>query len=188
MLQLFFKLSNFVPLGIYQSVFNIDYNKLYEDGKRIILMDIDNTVVPYEEATLNEELHDLFRRIKEIGFEVIFISNNHKVRVGKLAREIDARYISDAWKPFKKAYRKALKLVHPHTKEKIVTIGDQLMTDVLGSNRLGIDALLVKPIKRKTEKWYTKLNRRVEQSILNRLKVKHNETYLKIEELYKDEK
>ena len=43
------------------------------------------------------------------------------------------------------------------------------MTDILGSNRVGLDGILVKAIKRKTEKWYTKLNRKREENVLRRI-------------------
>ena len=130
-----FKLKNLLPKEVYKTVFDIDYNKLYEAGKRIILMDIDNTLVSYAESEPGEKLMALFKRIKEIGFEIIFISNNHKKRVETFVRATGSRYIENALKPFKRGYRKALKLVKPFGKDAIVSIGDQLVTDILGSNR-----------------------------------------------------
>lgn len=51
-----FKLKNLLPKEVYKTVFDIDYNKLYEAGKRIILMDIDNTLVSYAESEPGENL------------------------------------------------------------------------------------------------------------------------------------
>ena len=59
-------------------------------------------------------------------------------------------------------------------------IGDQLMTDILGSNRMGLDGILVKAIKRKTEKWYTKLNRRRENNVMKKIKKLYLDKYNKI--------
>ena len=49
------------------------------------------------------------------------------------------------------------------------------MTDILGSNRVGLDAILVRCLKRKSEKWYTKLNRRREMKVLKALEEKYND-------------
>ncbi len=174
-----FKLKNLLPKEVYKTVFDIDYNKLYEAGKRIILMDIDNTLVSYAESEPGEKLMALFKRIKEIGFEIIFISNNHKKRVETFAQATGSRYIENALKPFKRGYRKALKLVKPFGKDAIVSIGDQLVTDILGSNRFGIDAYLVKPIAVRTEKWYTRLNRKIENYALRKIKKHYPEVYRK---------
>jgi predicted HAD superfamily phosphohydrolase YqeG len=72
-------------------------------------------------------------------------------------------------------------MVKPHRKNEIIAVGDQLMTDVLGGNRFGIDVILVKPLKKKSEKWYTKLNRFNERQVLNSLKRHYPEVYQKIE-------
>ena len=165
-----FKLKNYIPNDVFRTVFDIDYNKLYEQGKRIILMDIDNTLIPYCKDYPTEELMLLFQKITNIGFEIIFISNNHKRRVESFSQTINSKFINNAMKPFKKGYKKALKYVKPYGRKEIVAIGDQLMTDVLGANRFGIDVILVKPLKRVTEKWYTRLNRRIELRILNKIK------------------
>lgn len=176
-----FKLKNFLPKDVYKTVFDIDYNKLYEAGKRIILMDIDNTLVSYAESEPNERLLALFKHIQDIGFAIIFISNNHKKRVETFARATGARYIENAMKPFQRGYRRALKLVRPLGREAIISIGDQLITDVLGSNRAGIDVYLVKPLAVRTEKWYTRLNRKLENYALRKIKKRYPEVYRKFE-------
>jgi len=176
-----FKLKYYLPKDVFKTVFDIDYNKLYEAGKRIILMDIDNTLISYAESAPTEELLRLFYRIKQIGFEIIFISNNHKQRVQKFAATIDAKYINNAMKPFKRGYRHVMKLVKPLGKDKIISIGDQLITDVLGANRFGIDAYLVRPIEVHSEKWYTSLNRKIEAYVFKKIKRYYPEIYRKIE-------
>ena len=187
MLHLFFGIKNFVPYDVHKTVFSIDYNKLYEMGKRIILMDIDNTLIPYDIDLPDQKLLELLKNIKKIGFEIIFISNNQKGRVERFARSIDSRYISDALKPLFFSYRKALKMVKPYKKEQIIAIGDQMITDVLGSNLFGIDVILVKAIKRKNEMWFTKFNRKLEEATIKRLERHNKEIFLKIEDMNKNE-
>lgn len=183
MLNMFVKIENFIPYDCYKTVYDIDYSKLYEEGKRIILMDIDNTLIPYDVSTPDESLINLLKNIIGMGFKIVFISNNHKRRVEPFASLFNSDYVYSAWKPLKKGYKRALKLTkHKHIEE-IIAIGDQVMTDVLGANKVGIKCILVKPLKIVNEKWYTKLNRKIESRIIRKLKKKHYEEYIKIKEL-----
>ena len=51
------------------------------------------------------------------------------------------------------------------------------MTDIFGANRFAAYSILVNPIKRKTEKWYTRINRRIEEKMLVKIKNKRSESY-----------
>ncbi|NLD26214.1 MAG: YqeG family HAD IIIA-type phosphatase [Acholeplasmataceae bacterium] len=181
MVQLFFPLSKFIPYDCYKDVYSVDYNKLYEAGKRIILMDIDNTLIPYDQALPNAALMDLFEKIKAIGFRIILISNNHRERVKAVGEAAGIEYINNAMKPFRCGYRRVLKLALPYTNKEIIAIGDQLITDVLGANLHGIEAILVNPLKLRSEKWFTKINRKIEERILRKIKNRHPEIHAKIE-------
>lgn len=183
MIHYLFKLKKFVPAACYQSVFDIDYNKLYEDGNRIILIDLDNTLIPYDIFDAEEKHIELFEKLNEIGFKVIIISNNKENRVKRFSDAINCDYVYSACKPLKSGYKKALKKIKSYKKNEIISIGDQIMTDVLGSSRLGVRCLLVKPIKKKTEKWYTKFNRWMERGVLKRLKRKYPDVYQDIIDL-----
>ena len=76
-------------------------------------------------------------------------------------------------------------MVKPKSNQEIIAVGDQLMTDVLGGNRFGIDVILVRPVKKKSEIWYTKLNRLNERQVLNGLKRRYPDVYQKIEGITK---
>lgn len=179
MIEKLFKIEKYIPYDCYLTIFDIPFNKLYEDGKRLILIDVDNTMLPYDLLSPTDEIKQLFNELKSIGFNIILVSNNNKTRVGKVAYELDINYVAKAYKPLKGGFKKALKRVN-YSKEEVITIGDQLMTDVLGSNRMGLDAILVKAIKRKTEKWYTKLNRKRENNVLKKIEKLYNDKYNKI--------
>jgi HAD superfamily phosphatase (TIGR01668 family) len=179
---MFLKFEKFIPYDCYKTVYDIDYNKLYEKGTRIILMDIDNTLIPYDVVSPDERLIALIKSILSIGIKIVFISNNHKNRVEAFASRFNADYVHSAWKPLKKGYKRALKLTNHNHINEIIAIGDQVMTDVLGANKVGIKCILVKPLKIVNEKWYTKLNRKIENRIIEKLKKKHYEAYLKIKE------
>jgi predicted HAD superfamily phosphohydrolase YqeG len=68
--------------------------------------------------------------------------------------------------------------------ESIVALGDQLVTDILGFNRLNLFSVLVKTIDKKSQKWYTKINRLREKRILKNIRKTNMEIYRKIEEIY----
>jgi predicted HAD superfamily phosphohydrolase YqeG len=83
-------------------------------------------------------------------------------------------------KPLKIGFKKALSILSITDKSKVLVIGDQVMTDVLGSKRMGLKVHLVDAIKRNNEKWFTRLNRRFENRMLNQIKKKNGEAYTRL--------
>lgn len=142
-------LKNFYPKKIADSAYVIDYKKLYKEGYRGIIFDIDNTLVEHG-ADATPRAISLIAKIKEIGFDVCLISNNKKERVTRFNREIKVKYVYNAKKPAKKNFIKATKLMGT-TIENTVFVGDQLFTDVFGANRIGMMSFFVKPIHPKEE-------------------------------------
>lgn len=170
-----------IPTSCANTVFDIDYETLYSKGKRYILTDVDNTLITYQETLPSEELLQLRKRLSQIGFEVHVISNNHGNRITNFALAFEAKsYVSSAHKPLKWGFKKSLKKMGYPKKSEVIVIGDQLMTDVFGATRVGLDVILVKPLKLKTEKWYTKMNRRLEQHALKGIKTINSEAYVEI--------
>lgn len=175
-------IRKFIPLMCEKTIFDIDYNKLYESGKKYILTDLDNTIIPYDISMPDEKIKDYFENLKKIGFEIIIISNNKKHRIQPFAEEVDVNYVYSAKKPLKFGLKKAHKKLNKVNKNEIVAIGDQIVTDVFGANRFKIDVILVKPIKKKSEKWYTKFNRKLEQKVIKIMKKKNPIMYKEIME------
>ncbi len=180
MALLFFKTSNFIPDYYYNDFSKIDFIFLKEEGKSIIFLDIDNTIMSYSEKIPVASILDNINYATKLGFEIILVSNNSKKRVGDFAKIMNFKFVSRAMKPLKKGYKKALKLISNYKLEDIIFIGDQLITDILGANRMGISSVLVKPIKPATEHWYTKVNRCLENSVLKSMKKKDEQMYNKI--------
>ncbi|NLK27547.1 MAG: YqeG family HAD IIIA-type phosphatase [Clostridiales bacterium] len=142
-------LRRFYPKRISDSAYKINYEKLYEEGYRGILFDIDNTLVEHG-ADASERAIKLFDRLKKIGFQVCLISNNKKERVMSFNRDIQVNYIYNARKPSRKNYIAATKMMGTKI-ENTVFVGDQLFTDVYGANRIGMMTYWVKPIHPKEE-------------------------------------
>ena len=139
----------FFPDEYLDSAYEIDYERLYEEGYRGLIYDIDNTLVPHG-APADERAIALFERLRRIGFGYCLLSNNQIDRVAPFADEIQAGYIENAHKPSVKNYRTAMDLLGTDTGNTIF-IGDQLFTDVYGAKRTGIRNILVKPIHPKEE-------------------------------------
>ena len=116
---------------------------------------------------------------KEEGFEVIIVSNNSdKERVSSFANQLDISSISVAMKPLKRGVKKALKLAsRKYKSDEVVCIGDQLMTDVFSANRMNFSSVLVKAIDRKTEKWTTRFNRKLELHVIKKIRKKYPNLY-----------
>lgn len=183
MALLFFKIKQFTPDYFYKTVFDIDYSKLYDEGKRIILFDVDNTLIPYDVSLPSIELADLLDHIQQIGFKIILISNNRKQRIELFANACQLEYVYSATKPLKRGYKKVFKMLGIYDKSEMIAIGDQIMTDVFGAKRVKISVVLVKAIKKRSEKWYTKINRFMEKQILKKMKKKNIKMYNLITEV-----
>lgn len=175
----FVKDMKFVPSTYVNTVFDIDYNKLYERGIRLILTDLDNTLISYKENNADDKLLEWIKQRKNEGFEVIIVSNNsNKERVTSFAKELEINSVSVAMKPLKRGIKKALKLAsRKYDYNEVVSIGDQLMTDVFSANRMKFNSVLVKAIDRKTEKWTTRFNRKLELHVIKKISKKYPELY-----------
>lgn len=139
----------FFPDEYMVSTYAIPFEKLYEEGYRGIIFDIDNTLVPHG-APADERAKKLFKRLRDIGFSTCLISNNKEPRVKMFNEEIKSLYIYDAHKPMVGNYKKAMDLMQTEESTTLF-VGDQLFTDVWGAKRAGIHNILVKPIHPKEE-------------------------------------
>jgi HAD superfamily phosphatase (TIGR01668 family) len=132
-----------------ESVFVIDYAKLYNKGYRGIMFDIDNTLAHHGKDS-TPQTDELFRTVHGIGLKTLLLSNNDEARIRQFMRNIDSQFICDARKPRVANYLKALEMMNIEKRQAIV-IGDQIFTDVFGANRSGIDSILVKYMRREGE-------------------------------------
>ena len=123
------------PYEYVESVFDIDYTKLYQAGYRGLLFDVDNTLVHHGDDS-TPEVDELFRQVQKIGFRTLLLTDNTEERVKRFIRNIDTPYLCEAGKPDPSAYRRAAEILHLENSQ-LVCIGDQLFTDILGAKRRG---------------------------------------------------
>lgn len=142
-------LNSFYPDKEVPSAYLIEYQRLYEEGYRGIIFDIDNTLVPHG-APADEQAVALFEELHGMGFQTMLLSNNKEPRVKMFAEAVHSSYIYKAGKPGGAGYGNAMAQMGT-TAENTVFVGDQLFTDVWGAKRMGIRNYLVKPIHPREE-------------------------------------
>lgn len=145
------------------NAYDIEYEELYEQGYRAVIFDIDNTLVPHD-AKADGKVKALFKRLRQIGFKTLLLSNNKEPRVKSFCKEVCSPYIFRAGKPGVRGYRKAMEMLGTNQGNTLF-VGDQLFTDVLGAKRAGIRSFLVKPIHPKEEIQIV-LKRKLERIVL----------------------
>lgn len=142
-------LKCFYPDRVENSVFDIDFRKLYASGKRGVLFDIDNTLVEHG-ADSNKKVDAFFGGLHKMGFKTCLISNNDEERVTRFNKNINTEYIYKAGKPSGRGYLLAMQKMGV-TKDETLFVGDQLFTDIYGANKAGLDNICVRPISPKEE-------------------------------------
>lgn len=158
--------KNLYPTEYYESSYVIDYERLYEEGYRCVIYDIDNTLVEHG-APADERALALMERLKSIGMKITFLSNNKEPRVKMFNEQIGANYIFKAGKPSTKNYLKAVEDMGC-SKEQALFVGDQLFTDIWGANRAGIRSALVVPINTSTDEIQIVIKRFFEKIIIRK--------------------
>ena len=146
-----------------QSIYDIDYKKLKEQGIKCLIFDLDNTLVPIDEDVPNKNLKEFIFHLEEMGFRVAIVSNSSKKRVSPFKEQLNVDSAFHSCKPFKKKFKKILKLYKLNIYE-VALVGDQLLTDILGANLSGCYGIYCKKLQEKDSTW-TSINRRIENII-----------------------
>ncbi len=157
-------MEKFVPDMYYQSIYRIDYEKLYNMGIKIIIFDLDNTIAGITAKIPTKEVIDLMFKIKEIGMRPVLMSNSEKKRVEPFRNALEIDSCASARKPFKKNYLKIMNIYRVKNEE-VACIGDQLITDIYGANKMGMTSILINPISKK-DRFITLFNRFIEKIII----------------------
>lgn len=153
---------------IYQkSIHYINYDKLYKKGVRCIIFDLDNTIAPPHVKKATKRVKKLFDELKDKGFKVIIMSNSTKSRIEPFKTYLNVDACAFSLKPSKNKYERIMEKFKYKSTE-VAAVGDQLLTDIYGANKLDITSILVNPL---TPHDYsiTVFNRIAEKFIYDRL-------------------
>lgn len=134
------------PTMQFEVIYKIPLRILKDMSVQGLLLDLDNTIAPWNDSTLTPEVIKWFEDAGRQGIKSCIISNNSSPqRVADIAERLGVQYVSRAAKPRRKAFRMGIAALGLEP-AKIIVIGDQLFTDVLGANRAGLKTILVHPL------------------------------------------
>ena len=142
-------LEPFYPKEWVDSTYEIDWEGWREKGKKGVIFDIDNTLVPHG-APADERALALFKQLHGLGFQTILLSNNKEPRVKSFADQVKSPYLYKGGKPGVRGDLAAMEKMGTDLGTTLF-VGDQLFTDVYGANRTGIYSVLVKPMNPREE-------------------------------------
>ena len=138
----------FYPKGYFNKVSEISLEYLKENNIKGLILDVDNTLIDYY-RNISEETINWANSLKENGIKMCILSNsNKKEKVKEVAGKLGLEYSYFGMKPLKRGFKKAKKMLDLENSE-IAAVGDQIFTDVIGSNRMKMFSILVEPIKEK---------------------------------------
>ena len=149
------------------SIFDLDPQRLKELGLRGIIFDLDNTLGRRGARELEERVLELLIRLEREGFQIGILSNNEGLeRERLLARLENYPVYLKAQKPRRRGFRRILREMGLEPGE-VAMVGDTLFTDIWGAKRLGIYAILVRPVD-PHEPWLVRIGRLVARLLLRR--------------------
>ncbi len=158
---------NFYPTYKYSNVESIPYSLIEENNIKLIMLDMDNTIIDYSEGKYSIEMKEWAIRMKRNGIKLYILSNSPFGKiVKKVASELNMKYYYNAGKPSIRGFKKIMEL-EKENKENMLMVGDQIFTDIWGANRFGIKNILVNPIN-KNERIHTKVKRPFENIVIKR--------------------
>lgn len=161
-------LERFRPDESVASVCDIDLDALGARGIGCLMVDLDNTLLPWKDSIVPDQVARWVERAKGMGMRLCIVSNTHNPRrLRRIAEGLGIPCVYRALKPRRCGFLKAAGLTESLPSHTAV-VGDQLLTDILGGNLAGMYTVLVRPMHRR-EFVGTKLSRLVERGILTLL-------------------
>jgi HAD superfamily phosphatase (TIGR01668 family) len=127
---------------------DVPHEELEAAGIRGLIVDLDNTLLGFQQTELAQEHLAWVARAHDRGFRIVMLSNNFSDRVRGLAAQLNVACIPNALKPLPFGFLKAKKHLNMRRRE-IAVVGDQLFTDVLGGKLCGLYTILTEPIELK---------------------------------------
>lgn len=142
----------FAPHRLHDSIEAVSVTRMAEEGFRLVLLDVDGTLLTHGDAAVPESVQAWVREAKAAGLTLCIISNTRRpARLAKIAEALDLPYLIGAGKekkPSPALYRRALERFG-HEARQALMVGDQVFTDVWGANRAGIASIWLTPRSRK---------------------------------------
>ncbi len=156
----------FKPDYIFEKTTKITPQFLAEKGIKNLLLDVDNTLTTHDNPEPSPGIEEWLDTMRENGINMMIISNNNKARVAPFAARLGLQFSSMSCKPLPIGYARGLKLLGGNRKNTAI-VGDQIFTDVMGGNIMGMPALMVLPIQAEESAGF-KLKRKIEKGFVEK--------------------
>jgi hypothetical protein len=156
--------SWFRPTLMAGRIWEIDLDGLWDRGVRGLILDLDNTLVEWNRDELRPEVRAWVEAARARGMRLCLVSNACRGgRVKAIARELGMAAVVRALKPFPRAFRRGMKEMGVEAGG-ACAVGDQVFTDMLGANWLGLTTVLLDPLSPR-ESPHTRLIRWIERPL-----------------------
>ena len=136
---------SFLPFVITEKLTDLTPQYLRDQNIRLLMLDFDNTIVPYTASTPTRAMTDWLRMMNGSDIQMCVVSNSKRDRVRKFCAAYGLDCITHARKPFSRGIRQCLGRYGIPAQEAAL-VGDQIFTDTLGANGCGVRPILVKAI------------------------------------------
>ena len=146
-------------------LYDLSAKWLKRNGYQKIVVDIDNTLLPRDKNLVSPRMMTWIRQLQQQGINIALISNNGGDRIKGIVRQTHLGAVMRAAKPLPVSYNRIVKGMGGG---KILFVGDQLLTDVLGAKFAGQTVVWVESLGGK-EHFITRMNRKLERFFANRL-------------------
>lgn len=156
-----------------EKVTDISIDILNKYGVKALILDVDNTLSTHHGQVLTDGLPEWLETMRKNGIKMTVLSNSNSKRLTPFAKKIGLDFISLGLKPLPFGYLRALKRLGTSKKETAI-VGDQLFTDVVGGNFVGVTTVLLTPIKPETSLRFL-CKRRVERFVMKKLNIVNTE-------------
>ena len=118
---------------------------LHSRNIKLLMMDFDNTIVPYTTSVATEKMDAWLTNMAASDIILCVVSNSKKDRVKIFCEKYGIPVITHANKPFSKGIVQCLRKFDVKPQQAAI-VGDQIFTDTLGGNCVGLTTVLVKAI------------------------------------------
>ncbi len=159
----------FVPDIYAQSIYTINYKKLKKRGIKCLLFDLNNTLASYGTDYPDDKLREKMFELEK-DFRIIIVSNSNKNRLRPFKEKLNLDTSYSSKKPLTKKYKKILNLYNLKDTE-VAMIGDSILTDIWGGNKMNFTTILVNAIS-EDEPFHVRVIRKFEKKIIKKLNKK----------------
>ena len=159
-------LKTVTPDEVVSRISDVTPESLRKRGVDGLISDLDNTLVPWKSHEISDEVFAWLDAMKSAGIGVVLASNTiHPKRLKRIAERMGIPYAPGVRKPWPRGYRRSMEILGT-TPANTAMLGDQIFTDIMGANALGIRTILLRPPLARREFLWTVFVRQIEKLLV----------------------